>query len=205
MIFFVFFCSSCITKTSNVIDDNEEYTINTFQINDKFEVVNFERNNDNIILIIKSDKDIEEYLLNLNDKFDNLNFNIYVFDTKYTYANFDIEHLEHFRELISYNSSTFDYTSYRYILLPNIEKADKLIEFTNEKVEKKENAVEIYIRMNLEKKSIVDLVAQLKLYKYFVTAYNENLENIKLILNDTYIYENDEYIIEKTICKINEE
>ena len=187
------------TKQETV--QNKTYTLESFQLNDKFEVVDFTKDKDTIILTIKTDDDITIYLYDLYDTFhsDNLDFRINVFDTTAEDTKFDTANLTHFRQYITYNSSDRQYKNKKYIVLPNIDSSDTLSEFTNEKVEKSNNIVTIYLTMDV--KDIHTLVSELKLYKSFVEKNNEDVKEIKLIVNDTYIYENDEYIIEQTTEK----
>lgn len=170
-------------------------------MNDKFEVVDFKKEKDTFLLTIKTDDDITAYLYDLYDAFhaENLQFRIYVFDTNSENISFDVNDLTHFRQYITYSTTTRQYENKVYITLPSIDIANTISEFTNEKVEKSKDTVTIYLTMDV--KDIHTLVSELKLYKSFVEKNNEEIKEIRLIVNDTYIYENDGYLIEKTTEK----
>ena len=196
----ILFITSCNLKPTNI----NTYSKEDFEINKDFKVTDFEQNDNKIFLTLKSEKDITLYLKKLNESFDNssLLFEISLFHDNANSTEFSIENLENFREFISYSLNDLSYISKKYIELPIIDESNYLSEFINENVQEKNDEIIINITMNLENQTISNMVGQLKTYYKFVREMNEIDKKIILNVNDKYIYENENYLIEKNIEKL---
>lgn len=190
-------CIACKQKVPTQKDN--VLTIKSFQLNKDFEVMNFEQDNHLITLTVKSDRDITEYVSELTDKFlsDNFTFYIYLFHTNENNPTFSTDNLTNFRGLITFRTDMNKYTLQKYIILPQIEMADTLSAFTNKDVKNENDLLTVSIELNIDEMSLSDLVSQLKLYVSFIQKENKLSKAIKVIVNDTYIYESENYIIQK--------
>lgn len=194
---FLLTCIACKQEVKQQKDNS--LTIKSFQLNKDFEVTDFEQDNHLITLTVKSDEDIIDYVSALTDKFssDKFTFYIYLFHTNENNPTFSTDNLTNFRGLITFRTDMNKYTLQKYILLPQIEMANTLSAFTNKDVKNENDLLTVSIEMNIDGMSISDLVSQLKLYVYFVQKENKLSKPIKVIINDTYIYESENYIIQK--------
>ena len=165
-----FLCGCSSTKKTEI----------NFDIDDNFEIVSVEKENNNYSLIIKSEKDIKEYL----KKFKTINSNylgtlkIELYHTTAKDYNFSEENLKN------------------YIDLPNIEASDYLSEFTTDNVEETKNEINIDITMK-NTDNLKELISEIKTYTKFVKELNDTNKIIKITVNNTYIYEYNSSILTK--------
>lgn len=180
--------------------EKDIYTIDTFQINKDFNVVDFNQDNKLITLDIKSDHDISEYLNDLYSSFkkDKLTFHIYLYNNDATNTEFSTDNLENFIGYINYRVDMKNYMIQKYVILPQVDIADNLSAFTNKDVNNENNLLKISIEMNTDEMTLYDIVSQLKLYISFVQKENNFSKPIQITLNNQYIYQNENYIIEQS-------
>ena len=86
----------------------------------------------------------------------------------------------------------------KYVILPQVDIADNLSAFTNKDVNNENNLLKISIEMNTDEMTLYDIVSQLKLYISFVQKENNFSKPIQITLNNQYIYQNENYIIEQS-------
>lgn len=180
--------------------NKEEKTEINFNLNKNFEIISQEKNDNVYYLTIKSEKNISEYIKEINKHYSNekLNLEISLFHEYAKDTNFSMENLNDFRSLINYKTNEKYYTEKTYIELPNIDLSDSISEFMNEKIEESENTINIYITMkNIE--NINKLISELKTYISQVQTLNNTDKNIQIIVNNTYFYNGgNTLIIHKT-------
>lgn len=183
-----FLCGCSSTKKTEI----------NFDIDDNFEIVSVEKENNNYSLIIKSEKDIKEYL----KKFKTINssylgtLKIELYHTTAKDYNFSEENLKNYIGLIEYSTSNNFYKMKRYIDLPNIEASDYLSEFTTDNIEETKNEINIEITMK-NTDNLKELISEVKTYANLVKELNDTNKIIKITVNNTYIYEYNSSILTK--------
>lgn len=183
-----FLCGCSSTKKTEI----------NFDIDDNFEIVSVEKENNNYSLIIKSEKDIKEYL----KKFKTINssylgtLKIELYHTTAKDYNFSEENLKNYIGLIEYSTSNNFYKMKRYIDLPNIEASDYLSEFTTDNIEETKNEINIEITMK-NTDNLKELISEVKTYANIVKELNDTNKIIKITVNNTYIYEYNSSILTK--------
>ena len=183
-----FLCGCSSTKKTEI----------NFDIDDNFEIISVEKENNNYSLIIKSEKDIKEYL----KKFKTINssylgtLKIELYHTTAKDYNFSEENLKNYIGLIEYSTSNNFYKMKRYIDLPNIEASDYLSEFTTDNIEETKNEINIEITMK-NTDNLKELISEVKTYANLVKELNDTNKIIKITVNNTYIYEYNSSILTK--------
>lgn len=183
-----FLCGCSSTKKTEI----------NFDIDDNFEIVSVEKENNNYSLIIKSEKDIKEYL----KKFKTINssylgtLKIELYHTTAKDYNFSEENLKNYIGSIEYSTSNKFYKMKRYIDLPNIEASDYLSEFTTDNIEETKNEINIDITMK-NTDNLKELISEVKTYANLVKELNDTNKLIKITVNNTYIYEYNSSILIK--------
>lgn len=183
-----FLCGCSSTKKTEI----------NFDIDDNFEIVSVEKENNNYSLIIKSEKDIKEYL----KKFKTINssylgtLKIELYHTTAKDYNFSEENLKNYIGSIEYSTSNKFYKMKRYIDLPNIEASDYLSEFTTDNIEETKNEINIDITME-NTDNLKELISEVKTYANLVKELNDTNKLIKITVNNTYIYEYNSSILIK--------
>lgn len=183
-----FLCGCSSTKKTEI----------NFDIDDNFEIVSVEKENNNYSLIIKSEKDIKEYL----KKFKTINssylgtLKIELYHTTAKDYNFSEENLKNYIGSIEYSTSNKFYKIKRYIDLPNIEASDYLSEFTTDNIEETKNEINIDITMK-NTDNLKELISEVKTYANLVKELNDTNKLIKITVNNTYIYEYNSSILIK--------
>lgn len=183
-----FLCGCSSTKKTEI----------NFDIDDNFEIVSVEKENNNYSLIIKSEKDIKEYL----KKFKTINssylgtLKIELYHTTAKDYNFSEENLKNYIGSIEYSNSNNFYKIKSYIDLPNIEASDYLSEFITDNIEETKNEINIDITMK-NTDNLKELISEIKTYAKLVKELNDTNKIIKITVNNTYIYEYNSSILTK--------
>ena len=115
-----------------------------------------------------------------------------------TNTEFSTDNLENFIGYINYRVDMKNYMIQKYVILPQVDIADNLSAFTNKDVNNENNLLKISIEMNTDEMTLYDIVSQLKLYISFVQKENNLSKPIQITLNNQYIYQNENYIIEQS-------
>ena len=79
--------------------------------------------------------------------------------------------------------------------------ATSISEFKNEKIEETKNLITIYIEMN-KIEDVGELIAELKTYLNIVKELNNTTKTIQIIVNNTYIHDNNDYLIKIKTLKL---
>lgn len=194
ILFIILSCTAC--------QKNEKTQIN-FNIDKDFKIMSVTQDNKIYHISMKSEDNIEKFLKNFKKKYPNedITLNISLFHLNTKHHDFSIENLSEFRQFITYATNSNNYTIKEYLSLPNIDAATSISEFKNEKIEETKNLITIYIEMN-KIEDVGELIAELKTYLNIVKELNNTTKTIQIIVNNTYIYDNNDYLIKIKTLKL---
>lgn len=187
ILFIILSCTACQKNEKTQID---------FNIDKDFKIMSVTQDNKIYHISMKSEDNIEKFLKNFKKKYPNedITLNISLFHLNTKHHDFSIENLNEFRQFITYATNSNSYTIKEYLSLPNIDAATSISEFKNEKIEETKNLITIYIEMN-KIEDVGELIAELKTYLNIVKELNNTTKTIQIIVNNTYIYDNNDYLI----------
>lgn len=194
ILFIILSCTACQKNEKTQID---------FNIDKDFKIMSVTQDNKIYHISMKSEDNIEKFLKNLKKKYPNedITLNISLFHLNTKHHDFSIENLNEFRQFITYATNSNSYTIKEYLSLPNIDAATSISEFKNEKIEETKNLITIYIEMN-KIEDVGELIAELKTYLNIVKELNNTTKTIQIIVNNTYIYDNNDYLIKIKTLKL---
>lgn len=194
ILFIILSCTACQKNEKTQID---------FNIDKDFKIMSVTQDNKIYHISMKSEDNIEKFLKNFKKKYPNedITLNISLFHLNTKHHDFSIENLNEFRQFITYATNSNSYTIKEYLSLPNIDAATSISEFKNEKIEETKNLITIYIEMN-KIEDVGELIAELKTYLNIVKELNNTTKTIQIIVNNTYIYDNNDYLIKIKTLKL---
>lgn len=194
ILFIILSCTACQKNEKTQID---------FNIDKDFKIMSVTQDNKIYHISMKSEDHIEKFLKNFKKKYPNedITLNISLFHLNTKHHDFSIENLNEFRQFITYATNSNSYTIKEYLSLPNIDAVTSISEFKNEKIEETKNLITIYIEMN-KIEDVGELIAELKTYLNIVKELNNTTKTIQIIVNNTYIYDNNDYLIKIKTLKL---
>lgn len=194
ILFIILSCTACQKNEKTQID---------FNIDKDFKIMSVTQDNKIYHISMKSEDNIEKFLKNFKKKYPNedITLNISLFHLNTKHHDFSIENLSEFRQFITYATNSNNYTIKEYLSLPNIDAATSISEFKNEKIKETKNLITIYIEMN-KIEDVGELIAELKTYLNIVKELNNTTKTIQIIVNNTYIYDNNDYLIKIKTLKL---